>query len=300
MTSVPGDRSVAELITLHFAEFTAAEKRTARMLMADYPAAGLSTVTHLAERAGVSSATIVRFAQALGFDGYREFQESLRHELATREDSALSQALRRAPAPADARPDAQGTLAASRHAFVDGIERTFEGLRDDEVRELVGWLADPKLRITARGGLYSGLLAQHLVKQLLLFRPGVRECPRNPLELATQLLDTGAKTDVWVVFDFRRYAPETERIVRQAKAHGARIALVTDRWLSPIAAIADVVLSCRVEAHGPSDSLVPGLALVEGLCELAAEQLGDAGIDRLQRIDPLRTELESAAAQEAP
>ncbi|WP_282851954.1 MurR/RpiR family transcriptional regulator [Gulosibacter sediminis] len=290
------DRSVAELIKLHFAEFTAAEKRTARALVADYPAAGLGTVTQLAERAAVSSATIVRFAQSLGFDGFREFQDRLRHELGTREDSALSQALRRESASGSVKV---GTLAASQRAFTEGIEYTFDSLRDDEVRQLVSWLADPKLRITARGGLYSGLLAQHLVKELLLFRPNVLECPRDPVELATQLVDTGAKTDVWVVFDFRRYTTETERIVRRAKSHGARVALITDRWLSPIAAIADVVMSCRVEANGPSDSLVPGLALVEGLCELAVEQLGDAGIARLRQIDPLRTELESGIREDS-
>ncbi|MGO1545547.1 MAG: MurR/RpiR family transcriptional regulator [Gulosibacter sp.] len=290
--------SVTEQINQHFAQLTSAERKVARTLLSDYPAAGLMSVHRLAERAGVSSATIVRFVKTIGFNGYRAFQECLREEVQARGDSALSLALRRAE------PDAAATsttesqrLDASRATYIEGIDRTFANLRVSEVDQLVTWLSDDRTGITTVGGVFSAVLAQHLAAELAMFRPGVREFPRETMRQVDVLLESGAKHDVWVVFDFRRYAPETERIANQARENGARIALITDRWLSPIASIAEVVLSVRVEARGPSDTLVPAMALVEALCEAAAEKLGDAGLERLSKIDPLRTALEVSPPQ---
>ncbi|MFD2759196.1 MurR/RpiR family transcriptional regulator [Gulosibacter faecalis] len=288
--------SVTERINGRFADLTSAERRVARTLLSDYPVAGLTSVHRFAERAGVSAATIVRFVQTLGFAAYREFQDSLRDEVQAREDSALSLALRRPdPAPAD---DGLEQLRASQASYIDGINRTFDSLRASEVEQLVGWLADSRVGIVAHGGVFSGLLAHHLVTELSMFRPGVRTCPSNTMRQIDLLLESANRADVWVIFDFRRYAPATERIARQAREHGARIALITDRWLSPIANFADVVLSCRVEASGPSDTLVPAMALVSALCEAAVARLGSDGLDRLRRIDPMRAAIESTITKE--
>src|SRR5918911_5276617 len=66
-----------------------AERRVARALLAEYPVAGLESAGRLAERAGVSGATVVRFATRLGFAGYPDLQESLRREVQERMSSPL-------------------------------------------------------------------------------------------------------------------------------------------------------------------------------------------------------------------
>ena len=289
--------SVIERINVRFASLTAAERRVARTLMSDYPVAGLGSVHRLAKQAGVSAATIVRFVKSLGFAAYREFQDCLREEVQARQDSALALALRKPPAPSGPDADPLAGLRAAQHAYIEGIEHTFAALRPSEVEQLVGWLADPQIRIVSLGGAFSGALMRHLVDELSLFRDGVRECPARPLRQADLLLEAGGRQTVWVVFDFRRYAPETERLAAQARAQGARIALITDQWLSPIAKFADVVLSCRVQAAGPSDTLVPALALLDALCEAAVVRLGAPGRERLARIEPLRGALERSGAE---
>lgn len=279
--------SVAERINLYFADLSGAEKRAARVLTSNYPAAGLGTVKALADASSVSTATIVRFVQSLGFDGYRQFQSALRREVSLRSESALVQAHRNVSV--STTEGEQEPLGASRRAFVNGVEATFAALRDSEVDDFVGMLADPKVRVVAHGGVFSQIVAQHLVAQLRLFRSDVAVAPEDPLGLADILSAEGAT--VWVAFDFRRYTPAGLDLARKAHARGARIALVTDRWLSPIAEFADVVLTARVEAAGPSDTLVPALALVEALCEHAVERLGDAGLARLESIDTLRHDI---------
>lgn len=56
------------------------EKKVADFLLRDLQAAAGLSITELASRAQVSQPTIIRFARALGFGGYREFRFVLLHE----------------------------------------------------------------------------------------------------------------------------------------------------------------------------------------------------------------------------
>ncbi|HAS26014.1 MAG TPA: hypothetical protein DCR64_10935, partial [Vibrio sp.] len=48
-----------------------------RVLLADFPMSGLTTVSQLAKRCGVSDPSVLRLVKKLGFSGYPEFQSTL-------------------------------------------------------------------------------------------------------------------------------------------------------------------------------------------------------------------------------
>jgi DNA-binding MurR/RpiR family transcriptional regulator len=54
------------------------QRSLARYVLANYQSVAFATVAQLAEQAGVSDATIVRFAKALDFSGYPAFQREIR------------------------------------------------------------------------------------------------------------------------------------------------------------------------------------------------------------------------------
>src|SRR5260370_14939966 len=82
VTNVTGsDSRVGELVRQRLASLSPAERKLARVLLASYPIAGLESVARFAERAGVSPPTVTRFITKLGFKGYPEFQQVLRHEV---------------------------------------------------------------------------------------------------------------------------------------------------------------------------------------------------------------------------
>lgn len=296
-TSVPNaDTTVAQRIQSSFDTLTAAEKRAARILLTDYPVAGMDTVQSFASKATVSPATIVRFVKSLSFESFRELQESLRNELHERQESVLTQAT--APPTFHSNGSPMGTLEHSERVFIRGIQKTLGSVPESEYLRTISWLADSKRKVIAAGGTFSGLLGEHLIAQLSLFRGNVLVSPKDPLHRASLVLDCKPKADLWMLFDFRRYQKTTELLAEEIRTQGARIVLVTDRWLSPIASIADVVMIVSVDAPGPSDSLVPGMALVEALAEQAAEKIGQNGIEKLELLDPMRRRLEARSADE--
>src|ERR1700753_1965321 len=57
-----------------------AERRVAELLLAQPTEAGYDSVGRLAERAGVSTATVVRLSRRLGYAGYAALKLAIAHE----------------------------------------------------------------------------------------------------------------------------------------------------------------------------------------------------------------------------
>lgn len=74
--------TIAEILKARDADMTRAERQLASAILHNYPIPGLGSITELAELAGVSTPTVARMVQKIGFSGYPEFQVALRHELA--------------------------------------------------------------------------------------------------------------------------------------------------------------------------------------------------------------------------
>jgi DNA-binding MurR/RpiR family transcriptional regulator len=273
------DSRVGEVVRQRLDTLSPAERRLARVLLASYPIAGLESVARFAERAGVSPPTVTRFITKLGFRGYPEFQEKLRHEVQARLSSPLAR-YRDEPKRDSAINDA---LEISTH----NLRATLELLSDRDLKEAVQLLADVRRRVMILGGRVSAPLARYLAGQLHLLRPGIGLVDSERSAPAQQLIDM-RKTDVLVVFDYRRYQPDTIESAHVAAARGCDVILFTDPWLSPASAFARQVLVTSVETVGPFDSLVGAMAVVEAVIAAVLRQLGPRAEARMQSLERLR------------
>ncbi|MDP9865691.1 MULTISPECIES: MurR/RpiR family transcriptional regulator [Streptosporangium] len=273
--------SVAERVRRSLEGASAGERLVARTLLASYPTAGLETAARLAERAGVSAPTVVRFVARLGFAGYRAFQQALRDEIEARRASPLTLAQQLGDGVA---PDSLRVSAGA--IFRQRLDESFAALSDPEVEAVLDLLADPARRIALIGGRFSHILAEYLDLHLRLLRPGTRVLDPRPESLAAFSVDVGRR-DVVVVFDYRRYQRDVVEFTRRVHDRGAKVVLFTDPWLSPAAEAADLVIPVRVEAPSPFDSLVPALALVETVVAGVMARLGKEGEERLRQCEEI-------------
>ena len=72
----PNGKALSTYITERFDEFSRSQKDVARYIVDHLDEAAFQTAEELARRADTSSSTVVRFSQALGFDGYPELQQA--------------------------------------------------------------------------------------------------------------------------------------------------------------------------------------------------------------------------------
>ena len=275
--------TVAERLRLRLGELTHAERRVARALMADYPVGGLDPVAKLAGAAGVSAPTVVRLVAKLGFDGYAEFQQSLKSEVSVRLSSPLQMHAERPGAASE------GALPRAERLLCDGIRSSFARLPPGEFEQAVRLLADPRRSVTLIGGRFSTMLAEYLAAHLRILRSGVQVLSAAGPDRVSSMLDVGRR-DVLVAFDYRRYQHDTVRLATTAKDQGATLVAFTDPYLSPLAARADVILTSSVASPSPFDALTPAVALVEAMITALVDRLGDAPRSRMARYDALNGE----------
>ena len=259
---------------------SSSERKVGRAILANYPIAGLGTVAELAERAGVSPPTVVRFVSRLGFSGYPAFQKQLVREVHERLGSPLEQYGRDDLLPAD------GDLARAGRVFASSIAATIGELPPSEFERTVGLLSDAR-RVRLVGGRFSRLLAEYLGAHLMLLRGDVQVIGGDEFSRLSVVADA-RRGDVIVVFDYRRYDPRIVRLAQRSAERGADLILFTDQWLSPAAEHAATVLPARVEAPSPFDSLVGALAVVETVVAAVTDRLGEAGRERLASMESMR------------
>jgi len=262
-------------------EMTASEKKVARSILAEYPAAGLQPITKLSDKAGVSGPTVIRFVGKLGFNGYPEFQQRLISELQIRQTSALEQFNHRKTGLTK-----EKLLRHCLDSFESCLRTTFEELPVSGYWKAVELLADPRRRVTCVGGRFSELVAQYFAIHLHQLRSGCRFLPPNPSWRSVDLMDI-KKKDVLVVFDFRRYQKDTVLIAKTAADKGATIILITDPYLSPISDFADCVLPTVVVGPSPYDTYLPAIGIVETIIAGLIERLGDKARVRMEEQEKM-------------
>lgn len=179
------------------------------------------------------------------------------------------------------------------------VMATFDELPPSELAGAAALLAAPRRKIVLIGGRFSRPLVEHLHFHLELLRDDVRVL-QDPLQVQTAVRQA-SRSQTIVAFDYRRYDRSTARAVTAAARRGASVVLFTDTWLSPIAAVADVVLPARADTQAGFDTLVPAMSLVEEVVSAVARTLGDAGRRRTGELERIREELDVApAARQAP
>ena len=79
-TAARGHQTLSAYISSRFDEFSRSQKDVAQYVVDHLDEVAFHTAEELARRASTSSSTVVRFSQALGFEGFPELQEAAREE----------------------------------------------------------------------------------------------------------------------------------------------------------------------------------------------------------------------------
>jgi len=275
-------RALAERIRQGLNKLTPTERRAARVLLADYPVAGLETVARFAHRAGVSGPTILRLVAKLGCTGYADFQRRLRGELQARLQSPLNRV------PERETTTAEGDFLAHFCAVVcaNARESICELPRAD-FDAVVRLLGDFRRPCHLLGGRFSAAVAEYFYRHLHVIRPKVYRITGQSEAWKEYLLDM-RRGDLLVVFDIRRYQPDVIAFTLDAAARGVTVVLFTDQWLSPIAQVARHVFPVRIEAPSSWDSAVATVALVEALLSALTRSRRTEFEQRITAIEGLR------------
>lgn len=238
-----GTDSVLARLRAKLPEFTGALRRVAEQVLTDPAGASRATIVELAERSHTSPATITRFCRAVGFEGYADLRLAIAGETGRAARSAgWVVDIGREIEPGDPLERVLGQImAADTRAMQDTAAMT-DLVEVERAADAIA-AAD---RVDIYGASGSALVGAEM--QFSLHRIGIAAWSwpdvHNGLASAA-LLRAG---DVALGISHSGQTRETIEMVAEAGSRGATTVALTSFPRSPLADVADVVLTTATQA----------------------------------------------------
>ncbi len=227
------------------------------------------TVASIAQNAAVQPSALIRFAQAIGYQGFSDLQEVFRHRL---RDNVLSYDERLQQLREHATSATKSTLIFD--GFAEASEKSIESLRQKldpaELERAVAMLAK------AETIYLVGLRRSFPITSYMSYAFGKLGIRNNLVAaiggLAAEDVSFASDKDCLMAISFTPYASETVALTQNAAARNVPIVAITDSPFSPLAAATPIWFEIQEANFEGFRSMAATLALAMTLTIAVAER----------------------------
>ncbi|UGA53900.1 MurR/RpiR family transcriptional regulator [Vibrio sp. VB16] len=212
-----------------FVQLRDAEKRVAKAITENITFCANASITEIAKKAGVSEASVTRFAKAIGCKDVRELKIKL----------AQCQSLGQRFVTNTVYSDTQGLFLAI-HKTLDRHEQM---VSEKMIEKAIGYIEKSKQLVIFGSGGSSSVMAQEA--QNRLFRLGITCSALSDSMMGRMTASVMQTDDVLMVFSISGRTPELLEITKIAKQYGSKIIAFTSA-ISPLAQLADVTFKIEI------------------------------------------------------
>ena len=233
------------------------------------------SVNAIGAKCGIHASSFVRYAQSLGYRGFKELQAVFQRRLSTAAPGFDARVRALEVELGGAREGDMGFLAdlvardlASLQELLASMEPAALGQAADLIEAADTIYLLGQLRSAPVVDLLRYVLTMLGKRTVLLDASG---------GLATHMARAARPTDVLFVVSFRFYATEVVNVAEETAARGVPILAITDSTLSPYAKLAKVLFAVPEHEYTFSRSLAAPMCLAQALCVAVAARLQKDG-----------------------
>jgi DNA-binding MurR/RpiR family transcriptional regulator len=255
-----GHQALSSYIRARFDEFSRSQKDVAQYIVDHLDEAAFQTAEELARRANTSSSTVVRFSQALGFEGFPELQQAARDEYRRRPAGVNDPLAGATPLFSLDHTEFEAALAAD-HV---NVEDTAHKLSRADVEAAVDAIVSAE-KVLIAGTDQMAFFASYL-RHLLMLLDLRAEIVASPSQEALGRLSRIDERTLVIGLSAGRPHPLISRTMKLARHRKAPTLAITDATLSEVARLARIRLyyssntPAFVRSHTALLSLIQALA----------------------------------------
>ncbi|QGX99853.1 MurR/RpiR family transcriptional regulator [Roseovarius faecimaris] len=246
---------------------------------------GLDPIRETARKCGVSTFTLVRMAQQVGFAGYDELREPFRHALVS--TSALVDqpdwinGLRGHSELGRVQADATTNTMAI-------VQRSLEHQSPEQMERVARMLLDARnVYLTAVRASYALAYYFHYVGRMAL--PSLQLIPRH-INSAIDELHTADASDVMIAISFTPYSRETIEACKFARALGVKLIMISDSdVISPDFEPEETLIASAISTHH-FGCFTGAMAIIETLLAMLVQLGGEPARTRIKSYEDLRND----------
>ena len=241
-------------------QMTKSQKKVANYLLFNMDKLLFFTADELAKAANVSTATVVRFARELDFEGYTDMQKAARLRFHDREEEPED-----LPQSSPEEDSSEYLLEKSFRQDIQNLKRTFQDLSREDLERACTLLKTSR-RVYLVGMRISRSMATYAYINWGMLRKGVHLIHNEGLDYAEELIEINSE-DLIVAFWAPRYNRATYQMLSHAKRQKASVLLITNQEfnLTMEEGDFDVILRCCMENSSYQSSFVAPVTLVNYL-----------------------------------
>ena len=256
-------------------------RRIAECIVTHYDKAAFMTASKLGEYVGVSESTVVRFAAALGYDGFPQLQKALqeliRHRLTATQRLEMTGDMGHAQ-----------VLNKVLKTDIQNIRTTLDEL------DLATFDAVIESILQARNLYVLGLrasapLAEFFGHYLNFIFPNVHTVTSGVSDVFEQIARISDE-DVLIGISFPRYTSHTVKAMKFARSRGATLIAMTDGPLSPLHAEANLCLMAKSDMASFVDSLAAPISLINALIVALSQRRRTQVTDYFDKMENIWSE----------
>jgi DNA-binding MurR/RpiR family transcriptional regulator len=254
-----GHLALSTYIRSRFDDFSRSQKDVAQYIVDHLDEAAFQTAEELARRASTSSSTVVRFSQALGFEGFPELQQAARDEY-RRRPAGATETMAAAPLFSLDHTEFEAALAAD-HV---NVEDTAHKLARSDVEAAIDAIVSAE-KVLIAGTDQMAFFASYL-RHLLMLLDLRAEIVASPSQEALGRLSRIDEHTLVIGLSAGRPHPLITRTMKLARHRKAPTLAITDATLSEVARLARIRLyyssntPAFVRSHTALLSLIQALA----------------------------------------
>jgi DNA-binding MurR/RpiR family transcriptional regulator len=255
-----GHLALSTYIRSRFDDFSRSQKDVAQYIVDHLDEAAFQTAEELARRASTSSSTVVRFSQALGFEGFPELQQAARDEYRRRPPGTADTLTATAPLFSLDHTEFEAALA-SDHV---NVEDTAHKLARGDVESAIDAIVSAE-KVLIAGTDQMAFFASYL-RHLLMLLDLRAEIVASPSQEALGRLSRIDENTLVIGLSAGRPHPLITRTMKLARHRKAPTLAITDATLSEVARLARIRLyyssntPAFVRSHTALLSLIQALA----------------------------------------
>lgn len=268
-------------------ELTKVDKKIAEYFTDNLTTIGFYTSSMLANEIGVSDSSVVRFIHKLGYKGYSEFRTDMNLGIAEKFEQARQESLNPKEKISQTKEALKKDDLASdiSENILNNLQQTLSKLDMNVVKQVARMLIVSKRKCIC-GFRGTASCAIYLANKLILMLPNVSALIHPDSTVIEQTVDL-KKGDCLFVYSFPRSLEITKVIMELAKKHECNIILVTDNYASPLAKLADIVITANVKGNGIVNSYLAPMCISDIVLLAVSKKLGTKCKERMKNIDSL-------------
>ena len=264
-------------------QMTNAQRKVADYILGNPMDAAFSTINQIANTTGVSTTSVIRLANALGYDAFSDFQKALKGYLQAYAAPVKKFSLNtRDAAPVQ---DEQGVVSDTYQKEIENLNAAVTGLEEEAVNAVVQ-------RLTAARNIYvcgvrtSESIARYLVynfNRMFLNATYVDDSPMVMMDFLKHV--TGE--DVLIAITMSRYNKNVCELARICHEKGIPVIAMTDSYDSPLAAWSSHPLIGKCSSNAFHNSIVAQIFLCDvliGACSQADRLRVRANLEKDEAI----------------